>query len=144
MRATPNLYGPPRVGGDALSYCTKCRMDLAHVIVSMVDGKPSKVECKTCRSTHRFKATGGPIGGPPRTRNTAPKTVIRAAELWEQKLAKKTEADAAPYQTTRRFNTGDVVKHPNFGMGIVEEIRSPTKIAVLFRDGEKILVHGMS
>ena len=135
------LYGPPKVGGDILSFCTKCRMELAHVIVSMLDGKPSKVECKTCRGTHRYKLGG--TTGPRTTRTSAPKSVVRASELWEQKMAQKTKADVSPYKANQRFNAGDVIQHPNFGVGIVEAVRSPTKIAVFFRDGEKLLVHAV-
>lgn len=117
-------------------------MDLAHVTVSMLDGKPSKVQCKTCKGTHKYKlGSGSTSSGPRKTRTAAPKTVIRAAELWEQKLSQKT-GDAAPYQTSRKFAAGEVLNHPNFGMGIVEEIRG-NKVLVLFREGEKILVHGM-
>jgi hypothetical protein len=110
----------------------------------MLDGKPSKVQCKTCRGEHRYKTSGSPA--PARktgTRTTVPKTVIRAAELWEQKMSQKHKEDAHPYQANRKFAAGDVVQHPSFGFGIVEEIRSPTKISVLFRDGEKLLVHAI-
>jgi hypothetical protein len=141
MTIKQELYGPARVGGDALSWCTKCRMDLAHVIVSMVDGKPSKVECKTCRSVHRYKLGG--TATPRKTRTTATKTVVRASEVWEQKLAQKTKAEIAPYKTNPSFGKGDVIQHPSFGVGIVEEVRSTNKIAVFFRDGEKLLVHGI-
>jgi hypothetical protein len=120
-------------------------MELAHVIVSMLDGKPAKVQCKTCKGTHKYKLTGNSV--PVRktgTRSAATKTVIRAADLWEQRMAKKTEADMNPYKPTHKFGLGDVVQHPSFGLGIVEELRPPTKIVVLFRDGEKILVHSLS
>lgn len=119
-------------------------MELAHVVVSMLDGKPSKVQCKTCKGTHRYKTSGNAT--PVRrtgTRVAAPKTVVRVAELWEQKMAQKHKEDAFPYQTTRKFSLGEVVQHPSFGMGIVEEVRAPNKITVLFREGEKTLVHSV-
>ncbi len=145
MNSVTQLYGSPKVGGDTLSFCTKCRMELAHVIVSMLDGKPSKVQCKTCKGVHKYKLTGNavPIRKTGTSRSSAPKQVIRVAELWEQKMSKKTSADSFPYQATHTFLVGQVVQHPTFGLGLVEEMRSPTKMAVLFRDGEKILVHAM-
>jgi hypothetical protein len=116
-------------------------MELAHVVVSMVDGKPSKVQCKTCRGTHRYKTSGS--SAPVKRSTAAPKTTIRASELWEQKMSKKHAEDVIPYQTTRLFAAGNVVKHPTFGLGIVEEVRPPTKVLVFFREGEKVLVHGL-
>ncbi|MBY0369103.1 hypothetical protein K2X33_00355 [bacterium] len=144
MITTAKLYDPPRVGGDILAYCTKCRIELAHVIVSMVDGKPSKVQCKTCRGTHRYKILGGvSVPSGPRQRKTAPKTVIRASELWEQKMATKAKDDIVAYKANQSFKKGDVLQHPTFGLGVVEEVRSPTKVAIFFRDGEKLLAHGL-
>lgn len=142
MKSVTALYGPPRVGGDTLSFCTKCRMELAHVIVSMLDGKPAKVQCKTCKGTHRYKTSGNatPVR---RSGTSAPKTVVRVAEIWEQKMSQKHKEDLIPYKANQRFAVGQVVQHPNFGVGIVEEVRSPTKMMVLFREGEKILVHGI-
>jgi hypothetical protein len=145
MKSVTQLYGPPKTGGDTLSFCTKCRMELAHVIVSMLDGKPSKVQCKTCKGVHKYKTSGNavPVRRTPGTRTTVPKQVIRVAEVWEQKISAKSKADVADYKTSRKFAVGEVVQHPNFGLGIVEEVRTPTKMAVLFREGEKILVHGL-
>jgi hypothetical protein len=144
MKSVTQLYGPAKVGGDTLSFCTKCRMELAHVIVSMVDGKPSKVQCKTCKGFHKYKTSGNstPVKRTG-TRTAAPKQVIRVAEVWEQKMSQKSKADVTSYATNRKFAVGEVVQHPNFGLGIVEEVRTATKMAVLFREGEKILVHGL-
>lgn len=120
-------------------------MELAHVIVSMLDGKPSKVQCKTCRGVHRYKILGGvTVPSKPGVRRTsAPKTVIRASELWEQKMSGKAKEDVLAYKTTQSFKKGDVVQHPTFGLGVVEEVRSSNKVAIFFRDGEKLLAHGL-
>ncbi|MFW5887898.1 MAG: hypothetical protein ACOCUH_03765, partial [Bacteriovoracia bacterium] len=43
-------------GKDVLSYCNKCKLALAHIIISMKDDKNiHKVQCKTCNSTHAYK-----------------------------------------------------------------------------------------
>lgn len=119
-------------------------MELAHVIVSMVDGKPSKVQCKTCRGTHKYK-TAASLTGVTKTRSPrAVKTVIKVSEIWEQKLAKKNKEDVAPYKANSTFTMGDVVQHPTFGLGIVEELRGTTKVLILFREGEKLLVHALA
>ncbi len=143
------LYDTPRVGGDALSWCTKCKMDLAHVVVSMMGSRPAKVICKTCKSQHNFRGTKADanLPGMPRKtskpRTTVPKAVVRAADYWEKKVAEKSAATLVPYTPKTDFILGDVIKHAHFGVGIVEEVRKGGKMVVLFREGDKLLVFGM-
>ena len=43
-------------GKEILSYCTKCKLNLAHYIIIMKNAKEAgKVKCKTCGSTHTHK-----------------------------------------------------------------------------------------
>lgn len=148
MTSVQQLYGPPKVGGDTLSWCSKCKMELAHVIVSMIENKPARVQCKTCKGQHNYKRSGGTAmprasrSASPR-KTTVPKSVIKVAELWEQKMSSKKLAPTIPYTVKTKFAVGDVLQHPNFGVGIVEEVRSNGKMAVLFREDQKVLVHGM-
>lgn len=151
MTTDKNLYGPTKVGGDVLAYCTKCKMELAHVIVSVVDGRPSKVLCKTCRTQRNFRKTAGApsaksspatrLGMGPKAR--VPVTAIRTAELWEKKLAEAKVDSAQPYSPKTVYAKGDVIEHPKFGKGLVEEMKGRGKVSVFFRDGDKILVHGV-
>lgn len=140
------LYGTPKVGGDCLSYCTRCKMELAHVIVSMVDSQPAKVICKTCKSEHKNRkqpGAGGKKSVSARLSKPATATqVVRAAEYWEKKM-REAKKVGRPYAVTDTFQAGDVVEHSKFGAGIVEMVLSPGKVTVFFRDGEKTLVHGM-
>lgn len=139
------LYGTPKVGADILSYCTRCRMELAHVVVSMLDGNASKVHCKTCQSVHKHRGAPGTTTARKKgTRKAAkPRKSIRAADLWEQRMA-SAKSDTVPYQVNGQFTQGDLINHVHFGIGIVEEVRDNSKILVLFRQGEKILIHGRS
>lgn len=134
------LYGPPKVGADCLSYCGKCKMELAHVIVSMVGSKPAKVTCKTCKSQHNYK--GQPIARASSPRKKVERVTVRAADYWEKKIA-ETKAPTKPYAVKDTFKAGDVIQHTLFGVGIVEEVKLNGKIVVLFRTGDKVLVHGI-
>src|SRR5262245_13687579 len=49
-----------KAGQEIDAYCTKCKMDLLHKIVAVVDGKPVKVECRTCYTTHLYRAPRAP------------------------------------------------------------------------------------
>ena len=145
---TQALYDPPKVGGDCLAWCTKCKMELAHVIVSMVSARPAKVICKTCKSQHNFKR--GPGSSPSFTagrakaaRKPAERTYVRVADMWEKKMAENKEADVKAYTVQASFVKGDVISHPKFGMGLVEDVKSNGKMTVLFREDEKTLIHGL-
>jgi hypothetical protein len=144
MRTDP-LYGTPKVGGDTLAWCGKCRLELAHVIVAMVDGKPARVLCKTCKGQHNFKRIGGeaPAKRSPRAASVEPKkTTVRASVYWEEKVAKLSAKVPRRYAVSERFDASDLLEHPTFGLGVVESVRGDGKIVVLFRDGEKTLIHG--
>jgi len=141
------LYGPPKVGGDILSYCTRCKMELAHVVASMIDTRPAKVICKTCRSQHNHR-TGEPVSRTPSAgrsagRPAAPKSVVRVAEMWEKALVDTKASVPFPYSPQSSFKKGDVVEHPKFGMGIIQDVKSNGKMTVLFRDAERVLVHSV-
>lgn len=77
------------------------------------------------------------------TKKPVQRSVVRVAELWEQKMGEKRTAPMIPYSIKATFKLGDVIQHPNFGVGIVEDVRKGGKISVLFRETEKTLVHGM-
>jgi hypothetical protein len=138
------LYDSPKVGRDALSYCGKCKMELAHVIVSMVDGKPARVQCKTCNSQHNHKRTGGAasILKKPSTPR-AKKTVILVSELWEKTMQQRHAEEVKPYNVKESFAKNSLIEHPQFGVGVVQTIVSPSKILVLFRNAEILLAQGL-
>jgi len=143
-----NLYGKPKVGGDVLAYCGKCKRDLAHVIVAMVSGRPARVICKTCKGEHNYRlgeSTSSKRSGLS-TATKAPRTsrtFVKNSEYWEQQMALKKQAPTKPYKPQDEFKSGDVINHSRFGLGIVEEVKTNGKIVVLFRDEERVLVHGM-
>ncbi len=147
--STVNHYERPRVGGDVLCYCGKCKMELAHVVTAMVDTKPKRVICKTCRGEHGYKTGTGAVatrsgasGRPGRTARV-PKTVILASELWQKRLDERKNSVPKSYSPQQAFCAGDCINHPKFGLGCVEEVRLAGKIIVLFRDGEKLLIHSL-
>lgn len=142
------LYGTPKVGGDILAYCGKCKIELSHVIMAMVSGRPVKVQCNTCKSPHNYRL-GGSAPKRPRTglkpeRSTAPrKSTMRNADYWEEKMIANKALKSRAYKPTEVFKKGELIDHVQFGVGLVEEVKPGAKILVLFRDAEKTLVHSM-
>ena len=145
MTSTNAVYERPRVGGDILCHCGHCNMNLAHVVIAMVDGKPKRVICKTCRSEHNFR-TGGSSSSKRSTPRSprATKTTILASELWQQRLNENKSQEATAYDPKKKYSKGTCLNHPKFGLGCIEEVRLADKIVVLFRDGEKLLVHNLA
>ena len=152
-----------KVGGEIISYCTKCKMDLNHVIHAMVESTPVRVECYTCHSVHKYhepkeskavakaakalqtvtRVTNGGTAevvvktSTPRVSNKAP--AIDPFDTWSG-LLKGKEAGAKSYAIDSSYRQGDVINHPTFGLGVVEKRLEPKKISVVFRDGAKNLV----
>src|SRR2546423_15109837 len=43
------------VGGDVLTHCNKCELDLWHTVMAKVDGLIRKVKCNTCKTEHMLR-----------------------------------------------------------------------------------------
>ncbi len=49
-----------RLGDIIDDYCSRCKAVMNHSIVSLVEGKPARTECRTCYSSHKYRnAQGG-------------------------------------------------------------------------------------
>jgi hypothetical protein len=132
-----------RVGGDIDAMCTKCKMLLGHTILAMVGSAPKRVRCNTCQGEHNYRAAEGSA---PRKR-WEPSSERAARERkptvtsWEALLQSKDISRARRYTAKERFAADDVVDHPTFGIGLVQEVRGD-KIQVAFKADVKTLVHG--
>lgn len=136
------------VGKEILSQCNKCKLILAHIIVTMKDATdPDKVMCKTCKATHTFKDPGAKKKKATIDKviknhkvSSGKKTSLSVAEIWTKALG-ASAAPAVTYSIRGHYKQGDVISHPNFGDGIVERLIDSNKIEVLFKDEYKTLLH---
>ncbi|MDD4976620.1 MAG: hypothetical protein PHY93_19850 [Bacteriovorax sp.] len=138
------------VGKEVLSHCSKCKLILAHIIVTMKDSKtPDKVLCKTCKATHTFKDPGATktktsvnkvIKSAKAKRPGSRKSTETVAELWTKAIGRNT-AGPKSYSIKGSFITGDIIDHPTFGQGVVEKLIDDNKIEVLFQDDYRTLMH---
>lgn len=130
-------------GKEVLSYCSKCKLNLAHTIIAMKDiNTVGKVICNTCKSVHVHKdpSTAKKKAA---TKKTGAKRTTKAQQmqnLWIEKV-ENAEVEAKKYSIREKFVIGDVIDHPKFGMGLVEATLGDDKIEVLFKMEEKILIH---
>jgi len=124
------------VGGPIEARCTKCRSNTNHIIVAMADEKPLKVQCNTCSREHKYRP---PSQAKPAT--TRRVTDPRGAERkeWEELQPEMDTAKAVEYSMDESYKVGALIKHPVFGVGLVQRQGGPRKIEVLFEDGRKTM-----
>jgi len=156
--------GKLTAGGEVVSYCTKCRMDLNHRIIALVGGVPVKVECESCGSHHKYrrastdraadKRTRTTTSSSPSTKSPTPRTAgARAAaeaakeasqeKSWQDRIAGKMADEFVRYSPKGRFDTNALVSHLKFGDGFVVRVIDAAKIEVMFRDGPRVLAQGL-
>ncbi len=61
-----------RLGDVVDDFCVKCRRLTNHAIVSMMNGEPAKVRCRTCYHEHDFKH-----GEPPPKKDTKKEALFK-------------------------------------------------------------------
>jgi len=130
-------------GKEVLSYCGKCKLPLAHIIVAMKDTNTiGKVTCNTCNATHMYKdpATKTKKVKSKATGKRRTTKSVSVGELWVQEMG-KADGKSTPYTIREKFATGDFLDHKKFGPGIVQSV-ADDKIEVLFQHEIKLLVHG--
>lgn len=130
------------VGKDVISYCNKCKLALSHTIMALKDEKTiAKVKCNTCSAEHRYKDPSAAKAKKTTGRGTKKKTTaVPIADLWMEAL-NNTDAKEEPYSIKNNYKAGDVIDHPKFGPGVVEELVDNDKVKIIFRHDIKTLVH---
>ncbi len=136
------------IGGNVDSWCTRCKLILAHTIEAVADNKIKRVHCNTCKGKHAFKANE-PGTKTVSTTRAAPKEkrvkafggTIKAGD-YDRMMTGRDMRSAKGYSVKDKYGAGDVVSHTLFGMGIVTTDKGFNKIEVLFQVGPKVLVHG--
>ncbi len=66
-----------RLGDVIDDFCVRCKRIMNHSVVSVLNGEPAKVRCRTCHSDHDYRHEQAP----------PPKSDPRKAALFDQVLA---------------------------------------------------------
>ena len=130
-RGTPAAR--PGVGADVESWCGRCGETTTHSIVAMVGSEPKQVLCQVCGSRHAHRTTAArrtntgasPTGGgevEERGRPVDPEAKRRAAEL--RALGEEVAAaeDVRLFDPKERYKAGQIIAHPEFGRGKIENV----------------------
>lgn len=149
-------------GQEIDAWCTRCKLDLGHRIIAIVEQLPKRVVCMTCGSEHNYKAPK--TNAPGVVNSTRRVTVNQTASKKSSATKPKTSSEPRPraggraewerrtrsggafrrYAPTDRFQEGDLVTHAKFGEGYVVSLIGSDKLTIAFHDGEKTLVHGLA
>ncbi|ABB38146.1 hypothetical protein Dde_1345 [Oleidesulfovibrio alaskensis G20] len=69
----------------------------------------------------------------------AAREAAQTAEVWLKAIAGSEDRDATPYSMKSTYEVGQIISHPNFGVGKVQQLVKPDKVEILFRQGIKLL-----
>jgi hypothetical protein len=67
--------------------------------------------------------------------------VVAAINPLDALLGDRSTSGARSYSPGESYVVGELLSHPNFGLGAVTATPSPGKISVLFRDTTRLLLH---
>ena len=128
-------------GGDIEAWCTKCKLELGHTIIAMVDDSPKRVKCNTCNGQHNYRAKPSEKTRT-KSKNSPRKTKSQKTNYNEyiSRLADRDFSDAKQYSIKGNFEEDEIIDHSKFGIGIVLSVIQINKIKILFEDGPKLLI----
>jgi hypothetical protein len=131
-RAAPTGGTHYNVGGDIEAWCGKCGELTEHHIVALVGSEPKQVLCTVCNSRHAFRTvaarrSAGEGGGAAvaEDRPRTPQSVELAKKAEQQRvLAQEVNAasDIKVFDPKQRYKVGDIISHPEFGRGKIENV----------------------
>lgn len=119
-------------GGNVIAWCSKCKLELDHTIIKLVEGVPKRVQCSTCSAKHIFRMK-------PKARG-AKKSKQLDYDLYMSRATSKELSRAKKYSMEGNFEAEELVDHHAFGVGIILTVIHSKKIEILFKDGPKLMV----
>lgn len=122
-----------KVGEDIDAFCTRCQLDTIHVVVAMKpdNSVPKRVECKSCKGQHMYRAPKLPSRTP---EAAAPSVVNRSA-------AARNPAPPKPPKVTRQAAAAQAAQAASSAAGAREWLRKMEDLAQ--RDGVVIRPYSM-
>ncbi|HJU83201.1 MAG TPA: hypothetical protein VJ600_03235, partial [Holophagaceae bacterium] len=115
-------------GMDLDAPCGRCKGETRHQVLTITDGVPEKLICGQCRSVHKFRAEkpkAEPVARTPRVPASAKAGAARpvsglASQFQQLMIAEQGGAHARPYSVASRWEEGQWLDHPTFGLGRVQ------------------------
>ncbi len=123
------------------SWCSKCKLELGHTIVAIVDNAPKKVKCNTCNSQHNFRSK--PLSKSRKKSATTSRKRKSKETTYEEyflRLQNSDPANSRTYDSKENYKEDEIIVHLRFGIGIVLSVIQTNKLKILFKDGPKLLI----
>lgn len=137
-----------RVGGEVDAWCGKCGDSKTHNIIAMVGADPKQVLCQVCGSRHSYRtsparkrAAEGAAEGLSAARTQAPdREAARKAEL-TRALGEEVASAATVrvFNPKERYKAGEIISHPEYGRGKIENVLRASLLVRFPRSGLKPL-----
>lgn len=150
--------------GDPIDiHCRYCKLNLNGVVSAIVNNRPVKVQCRTCRMFQDYRppvnealarrkaiekvlrmrdrrapAPARPAEAPA-PRESADQVAV-ARRLWDEATKEVNPLKSRVYNPRLVFHKDDLISHPALGLGVVSAT-GDEYVLVLFRDGFKRLEH---
>jgi len=127
-------------GSDVEAYCTKCKLVLAHTVITMQGSKPRRVKCNTCSGEHNYRAEKPQSKTTARKAAKAKSPAKRTRQTWSEVMQEASAKPHKAYSMAGSFAEGDWIEHSTFGLGCVQSFTPPNKITVRFADSTRMLI----
>jgi hypothetical protein len=137
-----------RVGGEVEAWCGKCGEIKTHNIIAMVGAEPKQVLCQSCGSRHAYRTEAARK----RVSKDQPEVVSsgrspvpdrEAAKKAEMMRALSEEVNSADtvrvFNAKERYKTGEIISHPEYGRGKIENVLRSSLLVRFARSGLKPL-----
>ncbi|EKD42759.1 MAG: hypothetical protein ACD_73C00031G0002 [uncultured bacterium] len=129
--------------GELIHYCTKCKLNLNHMITLMNKNQPQTLLCLTCKTTRQYRAPKGTSLGSSLKKSSsgtrAPSRQKLDESTWRTWLNNESKTPK-PYAMDGSFALEDIVNHPVFGRGVIVGFVDPGKVQIFFYDHVKLLM----
>jgi hypothetical protein len=138
---------PYAVGQEVEAYCSKCQIVLPHQIAKLTGSRISRVTCSTCQDAHAYRKSSPKLptnATPAQKQAMEDRRRAQAAASYEVVMQSFETAQAQPYTIRSTFEANDFIEHKTFGTGRVLRTLAGNKVEVMFKEGAKILVHGVT
>jgi hypothetical protein len=141
------------------AYCSACRIDQPHQVLTESASQPLLVKCSACDME-------GPYMAPRDRVKAALKQVVERKQVdrererlrgklvelnskgklnkqvWEELTEDRDADEATEYAMSASLEALELVEHPKFGLGVVVERTEERKVCILFEDRPRLMVCG--
>lgn len=123
-------------GDPLMARCTKCKKNTDHIVVSMAELEPEKVQCSVCERKHKYRP---PIEAKKPAVKRVPVHIEAEQKQWKALCLNVDSKKVSDYSMAATYKIKTVINHPLFGLGLVQRVAGPHKVEVLFSTGKKMM-----